>query len=500
MGDNVVYATDKEEEVLEFFGVARKMFEGRSFNLRQWSSNSPKLMQAARTQGVAEDSRAVKVLGFFWDIDRDRLFYNTEFEWDGKFTKRSALRYTCRIFDPNGLLTPITMRKKVFVQKLWSHPVTEKKWDVSFEFIEGMKEEWLELVKETTIAVKRVLKRTALLTENTEIHIFSDANITSYGAGGYARTPPCPQAPNGQVDILCAKGKVAPKKGTPTIPRHELTGVVIAAQMVQYIHKAWPLSDSNKVFIWSDAKVVLNWLGQYNIKNIFVHNRVKTIRDSCIKGKTSIRHVPSEVNPADLITKTQEAKDFIKNEGWFSGPEWLLDQRNWPKDEDNFKIYPLENENLTHVFSNTATEVVEPPILSFFSRVHFQTGLKILAFMLRPLQRVKRIAKPGANNFSKEVVSQEEIGNAKLVAIRVMQRDMFEKEWETLKAGKQVKEGPYRKFEHLIFPHQGDYPTCLCTELFLLSPNEGQIFCMGPPLLVFLLLVFPTPSQTCLFA
>ena len=59
--DNVVYATDTEEEVLEFFGVARKMFEGGSFNLRQWSSNSPKLMQAARTQGVAEDSKVVKV-------------------------------------------------------------------------------------------------------------------------------------------------------------------------------------------------------------------------------------------------------------------------------------------------------------------------------------------------------------------------------------------------------------------------------------------------------
>ena len=51
-------------------------------------------MQAARAQGIAEDSRAVKVLGFYWDIDRDRLLYNTHFEWDGKFTKRSALRLT----------------------------------------------------------------------------------------------------------------------------------------------------------------------------------------------------------------------------------------------------------------------------------------------------------------------------------------------------------------------------------------------------------------------
>ena len=133
-------------------------------------------MQTARAQGVAEEGILVKVLGFFWDIDRDVFLYNTAFEWDGKFTKRSALRLTNRVFDPNGLLTPITMRKRVFMQRLWDHPATEDKWDVSFEFLEDMKEVWLLLVKETCIAVRRVLKRRALLTEATEIHIFSDAS------------------------------------------------------------------------------------------------------------------------------------------------------------------------------------------------------------------------------------------------------------------------------------------------------------------------------------
>ena len=124
--------------------------------------------------------------------------------------------------------------------------------------------------------------------------------MDAYGAVVYARTTPCPRAPDGQVDILCAKGKVAPKGAKQTIPRNELAGVVVAAQKVPYLHKAWPLSDSNKIFIWSDAKVVLAWVGQYNIRETFVHNRVKTIRDLCIKEKTTIRHVPGDVNPADL--------------------------------------------------------------------------------------------------------------------------------------------------------------------------------------------------------
>ena len=73
--DNVVYATDEEEKVIEFFEVARTMFKGGSSNLKQWSSNSPKLMQTARAQGVAEEGTLIKVLGFFWDIDRDIFLY-----------------------------------------------------------------------------------------------------------------------------------------------------------------------------------------------------------------------------------------------------------------------------------------------------------------------------------------------------------------------------------------------------------------------------------------
>ena len=51
---------------------------------------------------MADENVIVKVLGLYWDIDRDRYLYNTEFEWDGNFTKRSALRFTNRAFDPFG--------------------------------------------------------------------------------------------------------------------------------------------------------------------------------------------------------------------------------------------------------------------------------------------------------------------------------------------------------------------------------------------------------------
>ena len=84
--DNVIYATDSEDKLLEFFDVSREVLAGGSFNLRQWASNSSKLMEKAKAQQVADENAIVKVLGLFWDIDRDRYLYNTNFEWDGNFT------------------------------------------------------------------------------------------------------------------------------------------------------------------------------------------------------------------------------------------------------------------------------------------------------------------------------------------------------------------------------------------------------------------------------
>ena len=150
-------------------------------------------MQKASRDGVAEEDRITKVLGMNWDIHRDRYMYNTGFSWDGKFTKRSALAFTCKVFDPLGILSPITTRGKVFLQSLWKCKI---KWDESFEFLqEGkLKEKWLQQVREVHIAVTCHFDRQAVTSDSYEIHIFSDASKDSYGAVTYTRTPPCTEA------------------------------------------------------------------------------------------------------------------------------------------------------------------------------------------------------------------------------------------------------------------------------------------------------------------
>ena len=196
---------------------------------------------------MADENVIVKVLGLYWDIDRDRYLYNTEFEWDGNFTKRSALRFTNRAFDPLGWLAPISTWRRLFIRKLCDKKLG---WEDSFEFLDDLAKQWLHLVRETHIAVTASKARQVTFTNNSELHNLSDASIEAYGAVVYVRTPPSLENPEGSVHLVNAKGKVTPRKGICTVPRFELSGVVVAGHLVSYLRKAWDIPDTITVFIW----------------------------------------------------------------------------------------------------------------------------------------------------------------------------------------------------------------------------------------------------------
>ena len=59
------------------------------------------------------------------------------------------------------------------------------------------------------------------------------------------------------------------------------------------------------------------------------------IRD--ITSQSTWRYCPTTSNPADLITKGIDVKDFIsKQQSWNQGPSWLIKQtQEWPSVNDN---------------------------------------------------------------------------------------------------------------------------------------------------------------------
>ena len=122
--DNVVSGCSSETRALEYYKEARCLMSKANFNLRSWASNSSSLMALAQQDRVADNDTVVNVLGLLWDTSQDtlglsiKLFPSLE---TMQSTKRAVLQDLFKIFDPLGVLTPVTISAKLFMQQLWQH-------------------------------------------------------------------------------------------------------------------------------------------------------------------------------------------------------------------------------------------------------------------------------------------------------------------------------------------------------------------------------------------
>ncbi|HBP53640.1 MAG TPA: hypothetical protein DD643_04535 [Synechococcus sp. UBA8638] len=127
--DNVVSSSHIEVECLDYFAASRSLLGNAKFNLRSWASNSTHLRTAATEHNVAEADNPVKILGLWWDTQSDLIYPSPKSEvttLTAATTKRDILKWASTIFDPLGLISPVTVSTKLFIQKLWQQQLD---WD-----------------------------------------------------------------------------------------------------------------------------------------------------------------------------------------------------------------------------------------------------------------------------------------------------------------------------------------------------------------------------------
>ncbi|XP_051165713.1 uncharacterized protein LOC127284361 [Leptopilina boulardi] len=161
--------------------------------------------------------------------------------------------------------------------------------------------------------------------EELQLHGFADASQRAYGACIYLRSS------NGgrhHSMLLCSKSRVAPVK-IISLPRLELCAAVLLIKLHKLVIRALKVKFS-KVTFWSDSKIVLNWINTPSYKlETFEANRIAQIQGAT--NSDDWRHVPTEVNPADVISRGQMPADFLINQLWKQGPIWLREEEeNWP--------------------------------------------------------------------------------------------------------------------------------------------------------------------------
>ncbi|XP_064637218.1 uncharacterized protein LOC135493659 [Lineus longissimus] len=262
-----------------------------------------------------------------------------------------------------------------------------------------------------------------------QLHHFCDASETGYGSVAYLRKI----YDDGRIEcaFLIAKSRTAPAKFV-SVPRLELQAAVIAVRVDGLVRRELDLLVEDTYF-WTDSKITLQYIRSEDRRfKTYVANRVGEIRDGSKIDQW--QHIPGCMNPADLASRGQSVKSFLKASHWFRGPEFLWgSEENWP----NVEVPPLPNEDpeIKEERIIGAIGVEEKPVVSkLLERYSNWTRLVRAVVILRKFCSYLR----DKSSVERKIIA-DDMKEATLVIVKSVQKAEFQEDIESLENIGRVK-------------------------------------------------------------
>ncbi|XP_030753174.1 uncharacterized protein LOC115880177 [Sitophilus oryzae] len=494
--DDVLTGGDTIEDTLSLANELCKVLKGGGFLLRKWVSNEPSILkeiESADNNGVVDIGcmENNKTLGMRWNGEGDHFFFSIGNQSSSKVTKRIVLSEISQIFDPLGLLSCCVILVKIFLRDLWLEKLD---WDDALS--QQLYTRYLQIrndlrfLNNLKIDRKVICKNAKLV----ELHVFSDASSYALGSCVYIRT--IDNHGNIFVKLLCAKSKVAPLK-IQTVPRLELMAAVLAARLCEKVRQSMEI-EFNSITFWTDSTIVLGWINTSpHLLQVFVANRVNSIQE--LTNIENWRHVRTQDNPADCVSRGMKPQELLEFEMYWSGPDWLRESiESWPEPLVVSRSNELP-ELKRVVVANTSTLDSEFIDLSRFSNL---TRLeRVIAYCIRFINNCRRKEDERLSSS----LSCDEISHASLVLARLSQRQSFSEDLVTLsKQGqvsnksKLIKLHPFLDENGLIrvggrlnnsdYVYEKKHPIVLCSKhvftRLLFAREHKRLLHAGPQLLL----------------
>jgi hypothetical protein len=378
--DDCIDSRDSEQDILTLAKELPRLLNQAGMKICKMYTNNPKALAAIdpqlRAQGFDLQDRNIiyedqRVLGLVYNASKDELAFHVKYNsvetWKTTlelkdWTKRGVLRAIASHYDPLGLASPITIRPRRLLQRIWT---TNIGWDdpLPKETQQVWEDALSQLLKLDSLSFPRWMGATEKA--SLQMHVFCDASEGTYACAIYLRTVDQNVA---TVRLLSAKARVTPIKAQ-SVSRSELDACVLGTRMARHFNAIYRL-EKDSVFFYTDSRNALFWISSTPKRlKVFVQNRVAEIQRSTEKSQWS--HVDTDDNPADVPTRDITMEELKDREIWSSGPSYLRDPHYVFR---SFEIQTLNPEDVcleefkTEVFLSLPAEPYQD-VLSFAGRV-----------------------------------------------------------------------------------------------------------------------------------
>jgi len=431
--DDFLSGADTESEARALFTEANRVMDKAGMRLAKWSSNDSSVIGGSVGES-SPSSPYKKVLGVTWSPTKDDItFVGVDLPEPMSCSKRVLLSFIARVFDPLGFILPFTVSARFLFQDIWRLGLS---WDEQLPSeMQIMFRKWLEgLRKLKEVSIPRqyfsVLWSDCML--DLELHAFGDASIRGYGACVYIRH----STPSGQAmsALVRSCARVAPLE-RKTLPRLELLGCLVTAQLVCSVIDALRLPKNVRCTCWTDSMVALGWiLGSPSKWKPWVANRVATIHS--LTSPEAWKHIAGIDNPADLVSRGISADKLADSELWWHGPLFLreTDSRyptlpiSLPENNPDVEVERKRCSSETTLICASDSHVFQVDRWSTLNKAY-----RVIAWVLLFVKRANK-----RNEAAEQTSFLEQYDEAKHAFIKILQRQHFTREIGLLEAGKQI--------------------------------------------------------------
>jgi hypothetical protein len=439
--DDLIHGGDTISECKEQISKIRKALETGKLPLRKWASNEAAVLddipiksRLASHIDQSSQTTAVKTLGIVYCPATDNLRLNIKPLMPIQYTKRGLLSIAASVYDPIGWALPVVMLLRMLIQELW---LEQLEWDEPIS--KNQRSKFDKCLNSYPLLQNIAIPRWTGSIKGSSIELigFSDASKNGFAAVVYSRV-----ATNCgiRVSLIGAKGRVTPLKTKAnidtklcTIPKLELEGLVLLAELIQNIKGCFEALPPRTI-AYTDSEVVLAWVR--NPKSTipkYISRRIARIRK--VLQPADIHYVSTHENPADCASRGMNPEQLVNHKLWFNGPDWIS-QETLPA-----TLLRKDAESVTFVATQEVNNNSKESFIERFSSL--RTLIRTTAVILR------------WKNKNRGALTASEITNARAIILKVQQAISFEEEVKLLKMNNPLPRKHWMSFLGPFIDQQG---------------------------------------------